>query len=414
MSDNTLTSLEVYDVTQVEDYLIETSKECEVFQIEPEIVIALNEREDEMKINVNSDKPEMPQIESEEDQPLVLVQPFTLPCTFDDVRLINFLPKSKGKQVGIMDSKHIIGRSGALLTDVVPVVLVSPSVSGALLSLVSVLPSLSSCPTRTPLLFDSSSSSRLCSVVVLTPLLSSSRLCSVVFLTPLLPGRPNAFAPSSSSPSRLCSLVVLALLCSLVALPCSGRCRVVLLQSCSFSVRASAPLGSHIVLSFSPLFDLSALSLCSYSVRASLCFIADFTADLFYYCSTSSFKSLSGLGCTCVASPPEHAWRRRLNSHANLLREFSVTFREAVKMSVALSVGDWFFDRVGVSAIDCPYPFTLWREEVEEEVGVSKQDKGKGVVQAKQKQKYAGHLLNIIPIGVSIREPRLGRAKLKE
>ncbi|KAK9087333.1 hypothetical protein Syun_029727 [Stephania yunnanensis] len=32
------------------------------------------------------------------------------------------------------------------------------------------------------------------------------------------------------------------------------------------------------------------------------------------------------------ASPPEHAWRRRLNIHANLLREFSVTFREAVKM----------------------------------------------------------------------------------
>ncbi|KAK9152049.1 hypothetical protein Syun_010358 [Stephania yunnanensis] len=26
------------------------------------------------------------------------------------------------------------------------------------------------------------------------------------------------------------------------------------------------------------------------------------------------------------------------------------------KLSVALSVGDWFFDRVGVSAIDCPYP----------------------------------------------------------
>ncbi|KAK9158549.1 hypothetical protein Scep_005123 [Stephania cephalantha] len=24
--------------------------------------------------------------------------------------------------------------------------------------------------------------------------------------------------------------------------------------------------------------------------------------------------------------------------------------------SVSLSVGDWFFDRVGVSAIDCPYP----------------------------------------------------------
>ncbi|KAK9169175.1 hypothetical protein Syun_001315 [Stephania yunnanensis] len=27
-----------------------------------------------------------------------------------------------------------------------------------------------------------------------------------------------------------------------------------------------------------------------------------------------------------------------------------------ILQSVALSVGDWFFDRVGVSAIDCPYP----------------------------------------------------------
>ncbi|KAK9135439.1 hypothetical protein Syun_014769 [Stephania yunnanensis] len=61
---------------------IDTSEECEVFQIEPEIVIALNEGEDEMKIDVNSDKPEMPKIESEEDQPLVLVQLPTLPCTF--------------------------------------------------------------------------------------------------------------------------------------------------------------------------------------------------------------------------------------------------------------------------------------------------------------------------------------------
>ncbi|KAK9114220.1 hypothetical protein Syun_021017 [Stephania yunnanensis] len=111
------------------------------------------------------------------------------------------------------------------------------------------------CPTRTPLLSDSSSSSHLCSVVVLTPLLSSSRLCSVVFLTPLLPGRPNASAPSSSSPSRLCSLVVLALLCSLVALPCSGRRRVVL-----------AP----IVLFFDPALSLlSALTSCSHSVPSS-------------------------------------------------------------------------------------------------------------------------------------------------
>ncbi|KAK9162597.1 hypothetical protein Syun_003499 [Stephania yunnanensis] len=82
VSVDTLTNLEVKDDTQMEDYLIDTSEECEVFQIEPEIVIAFNEGEDEMKIDVNSNKSEMPQIESEEDQPLVLVQPPTLPCTF--------------------------------------------------------------------------------------------------------------------------------------------------------------------------------------------------------------------------------------------------------------------------------------------------------------------------------------------
>lgn len=31
-------------------------------------------------------------------------------------------------------------------------------------------------------------------------------------------------------------------------------------------------------------------------------------------------------------APPEEAWRRRLNSHANLLKEFSVTFMEAIRM----------------------------------------------------------------------------------
>ncbi|KAK9099300.1 hypothetical protein Syun_026345 [Stephania yunnanensis] len=66
-----------------EDYVIEISEECEVFQIEPEIVIALNEGEDEMKIDVDSDMSEMlHEIESEEDQLLVLVQLPTLPCTF--------------------------------------------------------------------------------------------------------------------------------------------------------------------------------------------------------------------------------------------------------------------------------------------------------------------------------------------
>ncbi|KAK9160969.1 hypothetical protein Syun_007310 [Stephania yunnanensis] len=82
VSVDTLTNLEAKEDTLMEDYLIETSEECEVFQIESEIVIALNEGEDEMNIDVNSEKPEMPQIESEEDQLLVLVQPPTLPCTF--------------------------------------------------------------------------------------------------------------------------------------------------------------------------------------------------------------------------------------------------------------------------------------------------------------------------------------------
>ncbi|KAK9162991.1 hypothetical protein Syun_003893 [Stephania yunnanensis] len=70
VSDDTFTNLEVRDDTQMEDYLIETSDECEVFPIEPEIVVALNEGEDEMTIDVNLEKPEMPQIESKEDQPL--------------------------------------------------------------------------------------------------------------------------------------------------------------------------------------------------------------------------------------------------------------------------------------------------------------------------------------------------------
>ncbi|KAK9169383.1 hypothetical protein Syun_001523 [Stephania yunnanensis] len=50
--------------------------------LEPEIVIALNEGEDEMEIDVNSDMSDMPQIESKEDQPLVLVRPPTLPYTY--------------------------------------------------------------------------------------------------------------------------------------------------------------------------------------------------------------------------------------------------------------------------------------------------------------------------------------------
>ncbi|ERN18870.1 non-lysosomal glucosylceramidase isoform X1 [Amborella trichopoda] len=44
------------------------------------------------------------------------------------------------------------------------------------------------------------------------------------------------------------------------------------------------------------------------------------------------------------AAPPRYAWRRRLNSHANLLKEFSVTFMEALKM-IRLGVRLWSYVR---------------------------------------------------------------------
>ncbi|KAI4338292.1 hypothetical protein L6164_016634 [Bauhinia variegata] len=44
------------------------------------------------------------------------------------------------------------------------------------------------------------------------------------------------------------------------------------------------------------------------------------------------------------ATPPEQAWRRRLNSHANILKEFSVTFMEAIKM-IRLGIRIWSYVR---------------------------------------------------------------------
>ncbi|XP_068652422.1 uncharacterized protein [Aristolochia californica] len=44
------------------------------------------------------------------------------------------------------------------------------------------------------------------------------------------------------------------------------------------------------------------------------------------------------------AAPPEQAWRRRLNSHANILKEFSVTFMEAMKM-MQLGLRLWSYVR---------------------------------------------------------------------
>ncbi|XVF38038.1 hypothetical protein REPUB_Repub20aG0063300 [Reevesia pubescens] len=44
------------------------------------------------------------------------------------------------------------------------------------------------------------------------------------------------------------------------------------------------------------------------------------------------------------AAPPKQAWRRRLNSHANILKEFSVTFKEAIMM-VRLGIRLWSYVR---------------------------------------------------------------------
>ncbi|KAF5962009.1 hypothetical protein HYC85_003218 [Camellia sinensis] len=44
------------------------------------------------------------------------------------------------------------------------------------------------------------------------------------------------------------------------------------------------------------------------------------------------------------AAPPEQAWRRRLNSHATILKEFSVTFMEAIKL-VRLGIRMWSYVR---------------------------------------------------------------------
>lgn len=44
------------------------------------------------------------------------------------------------------------------------------------------------------------------------------------------------------------------------------------------------------------------------------------------------------------AAPPEQAWRRKLNSHATILKEFSVTFMEAIKL-IRLGIRMWSYVR---------------------------------------------------------------------
>ncbi|KAK9163378.1 hypothetical protein Syun_004280 [Stephania yunnanensis] len=106
--DDTSTNLEVHEDTKPDEYLTETSEECDVFQIEPENVIALNEGEDEMKIDVNSDKSEMQQIESKEDQPLMLIFYTTDTPVLDDPDTIDsFVLEVPDELLNLKEGMHI-------------------------------------------------------------------------------------------------------------------------------------------------------------------------------------------------------------------------------------------------------------------------------------------------------------------
>ncbi|KAK9115198.1 hypothetical protein Syun_021995 [Stephania yunnanensis] len=80
---DTLSNVEENIDTSVENYWCETTQGLEVLQIESGMPIAPNDDDDiALEIGVISERPEEPQIESKEDQPLVLVKPPTLPCIF--------------------------------------------------------------------------------------------------------------------------------------------------------------------------------------------------------------------------------------------------------------------------------------------------------------------------------------------
>ncbi|CAH8297176.1 unnamed protein product [Eruca vesicaria subsp. sativa] len=57
----------------------------------------------------------------------------------------------------------------------------------------------------------------------------------------------------------------------------------------------------------------------------------------------STFSSFFWLDFDSAALPA-HTWRRRLNYHANKLKEFTITFREAIKM-VRLGILLWSYVR---------------------------------------------------------------------
>ncbi|KAK9091524.1 hypothetical protein Sjap_024701 [Stephania japonica] len=83
MSAIPLESVVVNEVTSIEDYWNEPEETLVISLHEPYIEIERSTYEEvEKDIEVISERPEEPQKESKEDQPLVLVKPPTLPCIF--------------------------------------------------------------------------------------------------------------------------------------------------------------------------------------------------------------------------------------------------------------------------------------------------------------------------------------------
>ncbi|KAK9091027.1 hypothetical protein Sjap_024204 [Stephania japonica] len=76
-----LENVEVNELTPVEDYCSEPEETIEVSLYEPDIIMAQNEADEtEKEIDIILERPEEPKKKSKEDQPLVLVNPPTLPC----------------------------------------------------------------------------------------------------------------------------------------------------------------------------------------------------------------------------------------------------------------------------------------------------------------------------------------------
>ncbi|KAK9082437.1 hypothetical protein Syun_031179 [Stephania yunnanensis] len=80
---DTSKSVEFDEFSIVDEHLSEPEETLDISSPEPDITIAqYDDDEAEKEIGVISERPEEPQIESKEDQPLLLAKPPTLPCIF--------------------------------------------------------------------------------------------------------------------------------------------------------------------------------------------------------------------------------------------------------------------------------------------------------------------------------------------